>query len=720
MERKNSSVVCGLVLLLPVCGFAQQAGTTTETDKSNIEMVVVTGVRASETLYLDSSKVTQPGLDNSDLLRQFPGGNRNVNGPVTRISQYRGMFGAQNNVSIDGLGYIAGGPNWMDSPLSSIPQSLTQSVTLYRGLGSVADIQEGLGGSVAIESRKGDFSQRDGWSNFGLIEAGYGTNASSWGGALYTGIQNSSNWLDIAISVEQGDDYEYPAGTVAATQYERDQYRLGYGHRFESTDLTLGAVINRTGLSGTPALPMDIRYVDSEQYSLGTESALVNGELSFAVNVLSVEHLMDNFTLRPPPAGMNGMPMVRQNLATGDSGGYKLAYNMAVGDGDVQLGIDGRWEDHDALITNPMNDMFYITNFNAVERDRIGLFVQSVWSVGEWDLEAGLRYNHVKMNAGDVGGNMAMMPMMGDMMAGEMMPGEMSMSMQEMLDMLAMQFNNADRSQSENQWSGIFKASHQLGQDLRLNLGVGRKMRSPSYQERYLWLPMEATAGLADGYTYIGDINLQAEKSVEFTVGLDWSIGEFTVTPEAHYRDVNDYIQGVPSTNQLASMFAMMMSGKAPLQYANVDAELYGLDLGYEWEMSSEWAFRGNLGYVRGKRTDVEDNLYRIAPLSSFVALTFSDDNYFVSAESLSASKQDKVSSYNTESPSAGWGIVNLRGGYNFGDAFAISLGVENIFDKAYQDHLAGYNRVAGSDIPLQTRIYGIGRNYYLRLNANW
>lgn len=38
----------------------------------------------------------------------FPGGNRNSNGPLTRISQYRGLFGAQNNVSIDGLAYTAG------------------------------------------------------------------------------------------------------------------------------------------------------------------------------------------------------------------------------------------------------------------------------------------------------------------------------------------------------------------------------------------------------------------------------------------------------------------------------------------------------------------------------------------------------------------------------------------------------------------------------------
>ena len=38
--------------------------------------------------------------------------------------------------------------------------------------------------------------------------------------------------------------------------------------------------------------------------------------------------------------------------------------------------------------------------------------------------------------------------------------------------------------------------------------GVSRKSRSPAYQERYLWLPLQATAGLADGRTYTGNLDL--------------------------------------------------------------------------------------------------------------------------------------------------------------------------------------------------------------------
>ena len=715
MGKISLAALFAFISILSPVVHAQQADTTDQGDEPNIEIVIVTGVKSRDDFVLKAGAVTHSGVDNSDLLRLFPGGNRNSNGPVTRISQYRGMYGAQNNVSVDGLAYTSGGPNWMDSPLSSIPQSLTQSVTLYRGLGSVASIEEGLGGSIEISSRKGDFSDSADWSSFGLVEGGYGQNADSWGAAVYAGVHNQSNWIDVAASMDQGDDYEFEGGVVAATEYDRKQYRIGYGHLFSAAEITLGAVINRTGDSGTPALPMDIRYIDSEQYSFGLDTVIGEGDLSFKINSLSVDHLMDNFTLRPPPIGMGGMKTLRQTVAVGDGGGIKLTYARDIGATGLLVGIDGKQEEHDAVITDPGKAMFYITNFNDVDRDRIGAFAQASWAPGEWDLEAGLRYNRVAMDAGEVGGNLAMMA--GAAMGGAMM----TMSQQDRLDALAKAFNESDRNKKDKQWSGMLKASRNLGSSTRLNLGLGRKVRSPSYQERYLWVPMEATAGLADGFTYIGDINLKPETSIEFTAGIDWSRGRFQLTPELFYRDVDDYIQGVPSTNPVANMFAIMMSGRAPLQFANVDAKLYGIDLGYRFEINDSWLINGNLGYVRGKRTDVSDNLYRIAPLSSFLELRYKRERYFISMESIAAAKQDKVSAYNEEEEeTAGWGIVNLRGGFRLNRTFNFSLGVENLFDKAYQDHLGGYNRVAGSAVPLRERLYGKGRNYYLKLNASW
>jgi iron complex outermembrane receptor protein len=323
-------------------------------------------------------------------------------------------------------------------------------------------------------------------------------------------------------------------------------------------------------------------------------------------------------------------------------------------------------------------------------------------------VEAGLRYNRVRMAAGEVGGNLALPPM------------SPMVVQQQRLDQLAAEFNAADRKVGDDQWIGLAKASRNLGDSVRLNLGLGRKARSPSYQERFLWLPLTATAGLADGWNYIGDIGLRPETSLEVTAGVDWSGTGFRLSPEVFYRAVDDFIQGTPSTNEVANRYSLMATGRLPLQYGNVDAELYGFDLGYEWRIAAPLVLRGTLSYVRGKRTDAPDNLYRIAPLTSFVELIYQAERYFLGVESVAASRQDDVAAYNAEQPSAGWGIVNLRAAYELNDTFTLGAGVENLSDTVYRDHLGGYNRVRESDIAVGARINGMGRNVYLRIDARW
>jgi len=704
--RYAGLAIAALLLLPPAQAQTDDTGEAAE--DSDIEVVLVTGVRIHDQMVLEPSQVANTGLDNSDLMRLFPGGNRNANGPLTRISQYRGLFGAQNNVLVDGAGYSADCPNWMDTPLSSIPQSLTGSVTLYRGLASVTTVQEGLGNGIEIASRSGGFAAGPGGATYGNATAGYGDNASAWNASLFAGWHNENNWLDAAASVDRGDDYAFDGGTVRATEFDRSQYRFGYGRRIGEAEIALRAAVNRTGNTGTPALPMDMRWLDSEQYSFELNTPLGPGSLQLFADTLDVDHIMDNFTVRPVPLNKMGKPTYRESRPTGKTDSVKLVYHLDGGRLDWEFGLDGRWERHDHPVTDPTSDAFLIANFVDVKRDRGGLFATATWSASAWDLEAGLRYNRVKMNAGDVGGDLAIPPM------------SPMYVQQERLDELAAEFNAADRRQADDQWSGVFKASRPLGDNVRLNLGLGRKMRSPSYQERYLWLPMTATAGLADGWTYIGDIDLEPEQSIELTAGVDWQVGGLRLTPEVYYRDVTDFIQGVTSTNETANRFAIMSTGRPPLQYGNVDAELYGFDMGYEWALAGAWRLRGTLSYVRGKRTDEQDNLYRIAPLTSVVELIYQRERWFVSAENVAAARQDKVAAYNDETETAGWGILNLRGAVQLGDHFTLGLGVENLFDKVYRDHLGGYNRVRDSDVPLGARIVSMGRNLYLKLNASW
>ena len=122
----------------------------------------------------------------------------------------------------------------------------------------------------------------------------------------------------------------------------------------------------------------------------------------------------------------------------------------------------------------------------------------------------------------------------------------------------------------------------------------------------------------------------------------------------------------------------------------------------------------------RGKRDDISDDLYRIAPLNGSATLSYARSNWWVGLEGVAYARQDNVSETNSESESAGYGLANLRAGIELRRNLAINVGVENIFDKQYRNHLSGINRVADSDVAVGERIPGTGRNYYATLQYRY
>ena len=63
---------------------------------------------------------------------------------------------------------------------------------------------------------------------------------------------------------------------------------------------------------------------------------------------------------------------------------------------------------------------------------------------------------------------------------------------------------------------------------------------------------------------------------------------------------------------------------------------------------------------------------------------------------------------------------VNLSARYTFKDNASINMGVSNITDKYYQEHLNGVNRVRMSDVPVGETLPGRGRSAFINLRYDW
>ena len=361
--------------------------------------------------------------------------------------------------------------------------------------------------------------------------------------------------------------------------------------------------------------------------------------------------------------------------------------NLDRGDSKLILGLDGIAAEHESIITNPNNAMFQINNFDDVSRDLLGAFAEWSGEAGSGEVEFGLRYNRVRTDAGSV----AATGMMGMMAANA--------------QALASDFNSSQRDQSWQSLDGVIKYRQYLSAATEWSVEIGSKSRAPSYQELYLWLPMQATGGLADGRTYIGDLDLKQERSKELVVGVSTVAGRFGWSPQLYYRRVEDYIQGVPSTNMVANMVATMMTGKQPLQFANVDAEIWGFDAAWSYELSESLLLDGIVSVARGRRTDVHDDLYRLSPFNMSVGLTYSADSWSVKSEVIGYADQDSVASVNEETETPGYWLVNLGASWNPTAALRVEARVDNLLDESYQDHVTGINRAGGSDIPTWERV---------------
>ncbi|RLL54746.1 TonB-dependent receptor [Mariprofundus sp. EBB-1] len=700
-------------------------------DSTPIINVEDTAIERANTVTVKPLEQDYIPADAADTLKSVPGANVNKNGPLTGIAQYRGMFGSRINTQLDGLNVAPAGPNWMDPPLSHLPTSQMESITVIRGISPVSAGAESIGGSINAKTAKQPYSEVGEARPHGSFTSGYesNNNAYSVGGQL--GGSSASDRLQLNGNLDKGQAMQAGNGLdILPTQYQRRTFGADYGHRFSAGEFSLGYNNERVDNSGSPALPMDIIYVKGNAFSAAFNSDRAsNGIQWFAdAHYMDTDHNMDNYSLRTPPAmlGMGGRLMQRFALTNAKDIGYKLHAIIPVNSGSITVGTDGWLAKHQADVFDPTNAAFSLQNYNNVKRNRFSLFTEWKGSLSDsLEIQTGVRYSRVNMSSGTVSTS-----------------GFAGM-MATAINTLATNFNASQRSQNDNLIDISLLLTQTVNDNLKVTFGAARKQRAPSYQERYLWSPLESTAGLADKRTYVGDVNLNPETSYNVDLGLEWKSDAIYFTPRLFFKRVNNYIQGTASTTGPAYNFRVMQGNMlkgagfctanpldpfcVPLQFSNVDADMYGADAGFGANITDHISVDGTISYVRGKRRDITDNLYRIAPLNSTIGLSYyGDADWSVTAEGNFFGKQDKVSSTNAESKTAGYSLFNLHGRYALSRNMAISAGVNNVLDRFYQDHLSGYNRITtdaagrASAVATGTRLPGEGRNFFVQAHATF
>lgn len=672
-----------------------------ESDSALTDTIVVTAQRvnpATSTTVDQPEEIALPA-DAASIAARAPGGALVGNGALSGQLSYRGLAGERVLGRVNGQRFASGGPNAMDPPMHYAPAVLVQQIELARG---VAPVSQGpsLAGAVNAVLVETQFTDSGEFTAQGHVAAQYRSVDESYALGGSVGLANDRWRFGVIASREEGDDYDIPGGTAVGTSYERNLYGVHAGMQAGPGEFFVEYRRSETDPSGNPPFAMDILYFNTDFLQAGFRGDVADDvALNVRLGHVAVRHLMDNQSLRLPPA-----PNPRATYADADTLTAESSLRFGSVRRNVMLGVDLEKTDKQVRITNPLNADFFLDAQPGLNSSRVGGFAEWRGGAGAVEFQIGARVDHVEQSAG--------IPQLGS--AVPMGPR-----------MLANGFTASDRSLSDTTWDAVAQIWAPLG-DLTPRLTLARKVRVPSTLERFAWLPTEASYGLADGNIYVGNRALKPETAWIAELGVDYTSDVLTLRPTAFYRRVDDYIQGTPFDGTVGvvdspvEMVAAMNGDATPLMFRNVDAHLYGADMDFELRPVAQIEISGTASFVRGKRRDVDDSLYRVSPATLRLAAAWRGQRVTFGAEMNAAAKQTKVSTTNGELPSSSYAVFGLFGGYALMPGMRVEAGVENLFDTYYQPHLAGVNRVGASDVPPGEKLPGAARGAWLRLVADF
>lgn len=682
----------------PSAAMAQAADPATDPSLTDIVVVAPRTAPATPTEdSVDTRRVEVTGPDGAAVAARLPGAALIGNGAISGQLQQRGLFGERILIRIDDQRFATGGPNAMDPAFHYAPALLIDHIASARGASPVRD-GPGFGGAVNATLKTTPFGHGADLSPHIDVAAQYRSADDSRAIGGTAGIATDRLRFGVIAGWEQGDDYRIPGGRALATRYDRMVLGAHAGWRTDAGELALDYRRQKTDPSGNPPFAMDIIWFHTDFFQARYHGELSdNLKLEARVGAALVDHRMNNFIVRPAPTDLTRW---RQSDTFADTMTGDVALVWGSDDRHVRVGIDGETIDKGVAISNPNDAGFVIHSLDRAQSRRLGLHAEWRGGAGPVEVEAGVRWDRHRAETA--------VPRLGATVP--MGPRN-----------LATAFAARDRDWSGDTVDAVVRLWADTGA-LTPRLTLAHKTRAPSLIERFSWLPTEASGGLADGNIYVGDVALRPEKAWLVEAGIDWASDRAYLRPALFYRRINDYIQGVPFDatpgviNTPVEMVSAASGDATPLRFANVDAELYGADMAFGAVLAGDLRLDGVASVVRGQRRDIADNLYRIAPANMRARLAWDSAAWSIGLDLSAAARQRRVSATNGEVASPGWALLGASGHVALGDHLRLDAAVENLFDRRVYDHLAGINRIAGSDVAVGAKLPMPGRSVFVRL----
>ena len=646
-----------------------------EVDSAHIlAPIVVTAQQGNDAhgliVHADPKQPTQPipVVDGAAYLQTIVGFNQIKNGGANGDVTFRGMFGSRIKILTDGTENLGACPSRMDNPASYLSPESYDKITVVKGPQTVQYAHTGSAATVIFEREPEQL-----------------TSAKPYRGQASV-MLGSYGRLDQNVEAAVGDETKY--ARLNANRSIADSYQDGAGNTVPSdwekwnADLALGWTPNedtwvelKGGKSDGEAVyagrSMDGSKFARESLGLHVEKKnisevikKVEAQVDYSYN----DHVMDNFSLRKfnPADGMS-MPMA-SNVARRTLNA-RVAMTQDWGKLQLISGIDSQKNEHTKRSGSLMSPYQNKARVGDMDFESYGAFGELSYAFNDrHKLVTGARLDQVK------------------------------------IDNLA-----TDTERKETLPSGFVRIESELAEHVKTYAGLGYVERVPDYWELFSTKYHQST-----GTTFA---DLENEKTAQFDAGYQYEQGAFKSWASVYAGLIQDYI--------LVAYTPTGSMGRLEAKSRNVDATIAGAEAGLAYQLTDQIQADISAMYAWGENTTDHTALPQIAPLEGRFNLRYVQEKYnlgllwrVVAAQDRTSYREGNIIGYDLEE-SKGFGTLSLNGTYNIQKDLDLSVGIDNVLNKNYAEHL---NKLGSSGFGYAAteQFNNIGRNYWARISMKF
>ena len=676
--RGTIAVLCGS-LLAPLALAAETGHEGHVHDTAELSPTVITAIAPSSPLTVVTNpkdpRQPVPASDGGDYLKTIPGFSVIRAGGTNGDPVLRGMFGSRLNILTNGGMMLGACPGRMDAPTSYISPETYDRLTVIKGPQSVIWGPGGSAGTILFERDPEKFGELGSRVNGSVLAGSNGR----FDKVLDAAAGNQLGYVRFVGNQSHSDDFEDGNGDTVPSRWDKWNGDVSLGWTPDADTLLELTAGKGDGEARSAGRGMDGSQFKRESLGLRFEKSSIGevlDKVEAQVYYNYADHVMDNYTLRTPSgSGMMGMPMVSNVDRRTMGARIKATWRWA----DVQLisGIDAQTNEHRQRGGMGVNAHKGQPWTKDADFHNYGAFGELTWyATGEDRLITGARLDRASAR---------------DFRKGSATEGD---------------------TRADTLPSGFVRYEHDLAAiPATTYIGLGHTQRFPDYWE--LFSPKRAPAGSVNAFD-----GIKPEKTTQLDFGIQYRDERLEAWASGYVGQIRDYILFDYQRN---------MMGNLTSQAQNIDARIMGGELGAAYKLTENWKADATLAYAWGKNSSDGKALPQMPPLESRLGLTYSRDTWSVGALWRLVAEQNRIAQNQGNvvgkdyDKSAGFGVFSLNGAYKVNNNLKLSAGVDNLFDKAYAEHLnlagnAGFGYPANSTQPVNEP----GRTFWTKVDFSF